>query len=170
MSIRKLNRTALLLALMIVFQSLRLYLPMPTFVSVFIIGSLVNACLLLTAATGGWKSALALAVVAPIIAYLQQALPLPILVLPIAAANIAYVCGYLVLAERQRVLAVLVATAAKFSVVYLTVVGLIEYSGISSNIVAMLTMMLGWPQWLTGIGGGMIFFAVRKRLFNSIMG
>lgn len=170
MSIRKLNRTALLLALMLVFQSLRLYLPIPAFISVYIIGSLVNACLLLAAATGGWKPTLLLAVVAPVVAYLQQALPLPVLILPVAAANIGYVGGYLILARQNTVLAVGAATAAKFTIIYITVVGLIQYIGIAGSMATILTMMLGWPQWLTGFGGGVIFFAVRKKLFNLNLG
>lgn len=170
MSIRRLNRTALLLALVVVFQSLRLYLPIPAFVSVYIIGSFVNACLLVAAATAGWRAALVLAVTAPVVAYLQQALPLPALILPVAAANIAYVGGYLILAGLNRVLAVSTATTAKFIVVYLTVTGLIQYLGITGNMASMLTMMLGWPQWITGFGGGAIFFAVHKKLFNANYG
>ena len=170
MSLRKLNRTALLLALVIVFQSLRLYLPIPAFVSVYIIGSLVNACLLLAAATVGWKAAMVLAVAAPVVAYLQQVLPVPVLILTVAAANIAYVSGYLILAGQNRILAVSAATTAKFMIVYLTVAGLIQYIGISGKMAAMLTMTLGWPQWITGFGGGAIFFAVRRKLFNSSLG
>jgi hypothetical protein len=34
----------------------------------------------------------------------------------------------------------------------------------------MLTMMLGWPQLITGFGGGAIFFAVRRRLFDATLG
>lgn len=166
MSTRNLNRTALLLALMLVFQSLRLYLPIPAFISVYIIGSLVNACLLLAAATGGWKPALSLAVVAPVVAYLQQALPVPVLIWPVAAANIGYIGGYLALAGQNRLLAVGAATTAKFIIIYITVAGLLQYAGITGQTAAILTMMLGWPQWLTGIGGGVIFLAVRKKLCN----
>lgn len=166
MSIKKLNRTALLLALMIVFQSLRVYLPIPSFVSVYIIGSMVNACLLLAVSTVGWKAAVVLAATAPVVAYLQQVLPLPVLILPVAAANLAYVTGYLVLAGQNKVLAIGMATATKFIIVYFTVIGLIQYLGITGNVAAMLTMMLGWPQWITGFCGGAIFFAVRKRLCN----
>lgn len=168
MRIKKLNRTALLLALMIVFQSLRAYLPIPSFVSVYIIGSMVNACLLLAVSTVSWNSAFVLAVTAPVVAYLQQALPLPILILPVAAANLAYVTGFLVLAGHNKVLAIGMATATKFIMVYFTVTGLMQYLGISGNVAAMLTMMLGWPQWITGFCGGAIFFAVHKRLCDSI--
>ena len=36
-----------LLALMIIFQSIRLVAPLPVFIMIFIVGSTVNACLLL---------------------------------------------------------------------------------------------------------------------------
>lgn len=167
MGIRKLSRTALLLALVIVFQSLRLYLPLPVFVSVYIIGSLVNACLLLSAATLGPKPAWILAATAPVVAYLQQVLQLPVLILPVAAANLAYIGGYLLFAARNGLLAVSTATAAKWFVLYLTVSILGPFLGITGKMAAILTLLLGWPQVITGFGGGVIFFAVRKRLFCS---
>lgn len=164
MKLQQLTRVALMLALMIVFQSLRLFIPLPAFMSIFIIGSLVNACLLITLEIGHWRAALIPAIVAPVVAYMQQLLPLPILIVPIALANAAYILGYQVMAERNKILAIGVATVAKFIILYLTVWGLIQYIAIPANIAKMLTMMLGWPQIITGLGGGMIFFAVRKRL------
>ena len=168
MSLKRLNRTALLLALMIVFQSLRLYLPLPAFVSVYLIGSLVNACLLLAANTLGPRPAWVLAIAAPVVAYLQQVLPLPVLILPIAAANLAYIGGYLLLSSRGSLLAVTTATTAKFSILYLTVTLLSQTLGITGKAATTLTLLLSWPQWITGLGGGVIFLAVRKRLFRLI--
>ena len=164
MSIKQLNRTALLLALIIVFQSLRLFLPIPFFVSVYIIGSLVNACFLLAAAAIGWRFALILAVIAPIVAYMQRALPLPILILPIAAANLAYIAGYLLFFAKNRILAISTAAIAKFVIIYLTVIGIVQYLGVAGKASVMLTMMLGWPQLITGFAGGAIFLAVCKML------
>lgn len=170
MNIKRLSRTALLLALVFVFQSLRIYLPMPVFVSVYIIGSLVNACLLLAATTLGPKPAWVLAAVAPVIAYLQQVLPLPVLIMPVTAANLAYIGGYLLFASRSGLMAVAVAAAAtaKFIILYLTVTILIQYLGIAGKPAAILTLLLGWPQWITGFCGGVIFFAVRRRIFRFI--
>ncbi|WP_182185449.1 hypothetical protein [Pectinatus frisingensis] len=164
MNIKQLNRTALLLALIIVFQSLRLFLPIPFFVSVYIIGSLVNACFLLAAATIGCRFALILAVIAPIVAYMQKALPLPILILPIAAANLSYIAGYLMFFAKSRILAISMASIAKFVIIYLTVIGIIQYLGVTGKTSVMLTMMLGWPQLITGFTGGGIFLAVCKKL------
>lgn len=168
MTVKVLSRTALLLALMLLFQSLRLYLPMPVFISAYIVGSLVNACLLLATAALGPKPASALAVVAPVIAYLQQALPLPFLILPVATANLAYIGGYLLTSSRGSWPAITAAATAKFIILYLTVTILIEYLGVTGRPAAVLTLLLGWPQWITGLGGGVIFFAVHRRLFRLI--
>ncbi|MBP2634573.1 MAG: hypothetical protein H6Q72_480 [Firmicutes bacterium] len=166
MSIRKTSRAALLLALVIVFQSLRLYLPIPPFVSVYLIGSLVNACLLLSVLVAGWRAALALSVVAPVVAYLQQVLLLPVLILPVAAANIAYVGGYLMFAGKNTILAISTATTAKFLIIYLMVTSLIHYIGITGTTATALTLLLGWPQLITGFAGGAVFLSVSKRLFK----
>jgi hypothetical protein len=163
MNLKQLTRAALILALMIVFQSLRLVMPVPPFISVFVVGSLVNACLLLAVEFAGWRQALLPAVIAPLVAYLQQMLPLPLFILPVAAANSAYVLGYTVLAGRNRALAVAVATGAKFAIVYFVVAWLTGYVALPGNIADRLTMLLGWPQLITGIIGGMICFAVCKR-------
>jgi hypothetical protein len=149
---------------MIVFQSLRLFMPVPPFVSIFVIGSLVNACLLIAVEIAGWRLALIPAIVAPVVAYMQQVLPLPVFIIPIAAANGAYVTGYMALAERNRLLAVILATAAKFTIIYVAVHGLIKYVALPAKLAAMLTMLLGWPQIVTGFIGGMICLALRKRL------
>lgn len=44
-----------LLALMIIFQSIRLVAPLPVFIMIFIVGSTVNACLLLAVKYVGFK-------------------------------------------------------------------------------------------------------------------
>lgn len=155
----QLTRTGLLLALMLLFQSLRLVLPLPPFVAVFIIGSLVNACLLLAVEFAGWRPAL----VAPLAAYLQQLLPLPLFMLPVAAANAAYVLGYAALAGRSRPLAVSLAIAVKFGIVYCVVTWLTGYVALPAAMASRLAMLLGWPQLITGISGGMIAYAVCRR-------
>ncbi|MDU4960776.1 MAG: hypothetical protein E6X17_08975 [Sporomusaceae bacterium] len=163
MNLQQLTRTGLLLALMLLFQSLRLLLPLPPFASVFVIGSLVNACLLLAVEFCGWRPALLPALIAPLAAYLQQMLPLPVFILPVAAANAAYVLGYAALAGRCRPLAVAVATAAKFIIVYFVVAWLTGYVDLPQAVASRLAMLLGWPQLITGIAGGGLCYVVRKR-------
>lgn len=52
---REVVRAALLLALLLVVQSLRFVVPLPPFVSMFAIGTLVNACLLISLEVAGWR-------------------------------------------------------------------------------------------------------------------
>lgn len=69
----KLVRGALLVALALALQSLRLVLPMPQLLSTFIIGTLVHMMLVLTLQLGGLKTALLLALLLPLTAYVQGA-------------------------------------------------------------------------------------------------
>jgi len=169
MELKQMTRLALLVALMLIFQSLRLLLPVPPFVSVFVIGSLVNACLLAAVETAGWRLALVPAVVAPVVAYMQQLLPLPVLIPPIAAANGAYALGYNVLSGRSRLWAVVLATGAKFAVVYLMVRGVLAHIQLPEKAAAILMMTLGWPQIITGLAGGILYLAIRRRLPGVLM-
>ena len=76
----KLVRGALLVALALALQSLRLVLPMPQLLSTFIIGTLVHMMLVLTLQLGGLKTALLLAFLLPLTAYVQGQVLLPFLI------------------------------------------------------------------------------------------
>ncbi len=163
MGVRTLTRVALLLALMVVAQSLRLCVPLPFYISMYGVGSLVNACLLLALAVGGLRAGLVLACIAPVIAFFQQLLPLPALVLPVAAANAAYLAGYYAL-RKKPFLAISAAAAAKFVFLYATVEAAATLFALPELVTTVLSLLLGWPQWITGLGGGVIFLVMRKRM------
>ena len=91
---KKISRTALLLAIAILCQSLRFFLPAPVFLSTFVIGALVNACLLIALQATGLGSALLIACITPVVAYFQQLLPIPVFILPVAVGNSLYVWLY----------------------------------------------------------------------------
>lgn len=162
---QRLTRAALLLAIMLIFQSIRLFVPVPPFISMFVIGSAVNACLLLAVEQASWRLALILAVIAPVIAYLQQVLPLPIFILPVAAANSAYVLGYY---WGNRFIgywaAVGIAAVAKAAAMFAMVTWVIQWVELPIKVAAALSAMLGWPQLVTGLGGGIIGYIILKRL------
>lgn len=160
---RSMTRAALLLALMFIFQSLRLLVPVPAFVSMFVIGSAVNACLLAAVETAGWQAALLLGLAAPVIAYLQQALPVPVLIIPVIAANILYIIGYKVLLPVNRWLAVAAAAGLKLAGLYMAVAWLLTFVHLPENLAVMIKMMLSWPQLITGVAGGIICFVVLAR-------
>ena len=87
----KLVRGALLVALALALQSLRLVLPMPQLLSTFIIGTLVHMMLVLTLQLSGLKTALLLAFLLPLTAYVQGQVLLPFLIPVIWLGNFIFV-------------------------------------------------------------------------------
>lgn len=164
MDTKIITRAALLLALTLVFQSLRLMIPIPPLVSTFIIGSLVNTCLLLALTTSGKGPALVIAVVAPVVAYLQQLLPLPVFILPIAGGNILFVYLFALL-SKQRWAAIISAAGAKTLFLYYSFLYLLDFIMIPSKIAAGLLFVMSWPQFITGVIGGVLATIITKRLF-----
>lgn len=165
---RLFTRAALLLALTILFQSLRLIIPLPALFSTFLIGSLVNACLLITAETVGLRPALAIAVTAPIIAWFQQLLPLPVFIFPVAIANVIYVTIFFMIYRNQRWLSLSAAAVAKTLFLYIAFDWLLGFIALPPKISAGVLFVMSWPQLVTGLLGGMIAFYVSKRVKDSL--
>ena len=164
---RKLTRAALLLAIMIVLQSLRLWLPLPSYLSLFVIGSAVNACFLIAVEMAGWRLALALACIAPVIAYFQQVLPLPLFILPVAIANSAYLLGYASLRQIHRGLAIATAVLVKMLSMYLSISWILTLVYLPEKLASLLRLMLSWPQLITGVLGGVVCLMLMRRLFRA---
>ncbi len=160
----QLTRAALLLALMLALQSIRLLVPVPPVISMFVIGSAVNACLLLAVEKIGWRPALVLAVAAPAVAALQQFLPSPLFVIPVAAANIVYAAAYRLLLPVNRWLAVGVAAGAKMLGIYTAIALVLKVVHLPDKLAAGLQMMFGYPQLITGAIGGVLCYVIVKRL------
>ncbi len=164
MTTRILARAALLLALTVIFQSLRLVIPLPPFFTTFVIGSLVNACLLVALETAGLGPAVVIALVAPVVAYLQGLLFLPVFVPPVAAAHLLYVLTYKTLLARGRIAAVGLATAVKAAVLFASFAWLLTLVAVPAPLAAGLMFVMGWPQVFTGIMGGILATVVCRRL------
>lgn len=102
-SIRKMVVTAILIALTIVFQLLRPVLGGSNIISTYIIGSLVNLVLIIAACAVGLWSGVAVAVVAPLFAVLQNHAQLP-MVPWIIAGNLVLVVLYALFARQPKTL------------------------------------------------------------------
>jgi hypothetical protein len=164
MTTRILARAALLLALTVIFQSLRLVIPLPPFFTTFVIGSLVNACLLVALETAGLGAAAVIALVAPVVAYLQGLLFLPVFVPPVAVAHLLYVLIYKTLLARGRLAAVGLATAIKAAVLFLAFTWLLTFINIPPKLAAGIMFAMSWPQVFTGVMGGILAIVVSRRL------
>lgn len=173
--IRKLTYTGLLLALLICLQWAGSQIPSPL-VKQLITGTMVNCILAVTVLLVGRSSALAIALLSPVFAFLLGIAPQIITVLPIMAGNTLYILilGFLLGTKPQPLwrsfLALGLAALAKFIVLYLLVVVLIcdlaapsllgqkvgDYVllGPKMLLTNALPLMFSWPQLVTALSGG----------------
>lgn len=162
---KNLTRTGLLLALTLVFQSLRFLIPLPPWMSTFLIGSLVNAALLVALQALGMRSALLIACVTPVVAWLQQLLPLPVFILPVAVGNSLYIWLFFRLRRAgPEWLAVGSAALGKAAFFFLAFRGLLSMLELPPALSAAILFVMGWPQLVTGLIGGFIAIYAWRRL------
>lgn len=99
--IRKMVTTGILIALTVVFQLLRPVLGGSNIISTYIIGSLINLTLIVAACVVGLWSGVSVAVIAPIIALLQNHKQLPMIPW-IIAGNLVLVLLFALFAKKDR--------------------------------------------------------------------
>lgn len=160
----KLVRGALLVALALALQSLRLVLPMPQLLSTFIIGTLVHMMLVLTLQLSGLKTALLLAFLLPLTAYVQGQLLLPFLIPVIWLGNFIFV-----LLVRQfkdsRKLSLSIPPLAKACVMLLAAWAALSFLALPNPALRKTVMFaMSVPQLLTAVAGILLAEQVKKRL------
>ena len=164
MATKKLTYSALILALALVFQSLRLIVPIPPVIAPFIIGSLVNACLLIATTAVGLKSGLIISLITPFVAYIQGQLPLPLFIVPVFIGNGLLVSCYWLLERKARMAAVVVAAVAKTSALFIMFSALLAFISLPDKLATALMFSMSWPQLVSGIAGGVIAIIVLFRI------
>ena len=160
----KLVRGALLVALALALQSLRLVLPMPQLLSTFIIGTLVHMMLVLTLQLSGLKTALLLAFLLPLTAYVQGQVLLPFLIPVIWLGNFIFV-----LLVRQfkdsRKLSLSIPPLAKACVMLLAAWAALSFLALPNPALRKTVMFaMSVPQLLTAVAGILLEEQVKKRL------
>lgn len=160
----KLVRGALLVALALALQSLRLVLPMPQLLSTFIIGTLVHMMLVLTLQLNGLKTALLLVFLLPLTAYVQGQVLLPFLIPVIWLGNFIFV-----LLVRQfkdsRKLSLFVPPVAKACVMLLAAWAALSFLALPNPALRKTVMFaMSVPQLLTAVAGILLAEQVKKRL------
>lgn len=160
----RLVRGALLVALALALQSLRLVLPMPQLLSTFIIGTLVHMMLVLTLQLSGLKTALLLAFLLPLTAYVQGQVLLPFLIPVIWLGNFIFV-----LLVRQfkdsRKLSLSIPPLAKACVMLLAAWAALSFLALPNPALRKTVMFaMSVPQLLTAVAGILLAEQVKKRL------
>ena len=153
----KLVRGALLVALALV-------LPMPQLLSTFIIGTLVHMMLVLTLQLSGLKTALLLAFLLPLTAYVQGQVLLPFLIPVIWLGNFIFV-----LLVRQfkdsRKLSLSIPPLAKACVMLLAAWAALSFLALPNPALRKTVMFaMSVPQLLTAVAGILLAEQVKKRL------
>ncbi|HBG76326.1 ECF transporter S component [Eubacteriales bacterium mix99] len=171
-SIRWIARTAILLALTVMFQSLRLWIPaIPSNISQTVVGSLVNLCLIVAAVMMGIRGGLIIALAAPIIALIQGFTPSPVLVVPIAFGNFVLVVMASLLYDKNPILAVVTGAVLKFITLYLGVVKIVLpffLPNAPDKMRAALSAQFSWPQLVTAGIGGVLAVGILTVLRKSV--
>ncbi|MBN1572813.1 MAG: ECF transporter S component [Deltaproteobacteria bacterium] len=156
-------RTAILLALTAAIQIAGRYFtsflgPM----NMFIVGTLVNACLLISVEYAGIKGASVIAFVTPFTAVLTGA-PVPIPFLPfIGIGNFILVLVFYLL--KRRIYGIGVGAILKFSFLFASVAIFLKMTSLPAKLVGALYFAFSWPQIVTALLGGVVYLAVTRVL------
>lgn len=146
-------RGALLLALALVLQALRLVLPLPLLLSTFIVGTLVHMMLTVTLRLNGRALALLLGLLLPLTAYAQGQLALPLLIPVVWLGNSVFVLALSWLGQR-RWLAPVLAAGCKAAVMLCLAWIVLSFLQLDNPAVRKAVLFaMSVPQLLTGIGG-----------------
>jgi uncharacterized membrane protein YeaQ/YmgE (transglycosylase-associated protein family) len=167
------TRTAIMLALTIVFQALGRYTNLgPN--SNFVVGPLVNACLLIaTAAAGLWGGAI-VSIVSPFGAIITgAALPIPFLPF-VALGNLLLVVTFYYAVKSSKLkpyfknegkyIGILAGAILKFLFLYASVATFLSFYNVPSKLYNVMYFTFSWPQLVTAIVGGAIALVVIKAL------
>jgi hypothetical protein len=168
MTVRWLTRTALFLSLTLLFQSLRFIIPLPPVTSIFVVGTLVNACLITATLSTGFYSGVLIAVIAPLVAFFQQLLPIPLLIVPIAIGNLLLVAIFSFFKRCQFWIPVIAAALGKTIFLYTSTTWLLtNFITLPSKASSVLLFAMSWPQGITAIAGGIVAYLIINRLIKS---
>jgi hypothetical protein len=166
MNIEFITRTAILLALTIVMQTVGRYIPLgPN--SQFIVGPLVNACLLIGAAATGIYGGAIIALAAPFGAILTgAAIPLPFAPF-IAIGNFILVLFFYLL-RKNKIAGILSGAMLKFGFLFASVHVFVRMMNLPAKKADAMILSFGWPQLVTALIGGAIALVVIRALGKNL--
>jgi len=159
------TRTAVLLALTVLFQSLRSLIPMPAQVGQYVVGSLVNLSLIVAAVLVGIKGGLIISIAAPVIAYFQGQLPqiMPFMIVAVALGNAVIVVMVGLMYNKNKYVALISGAVLKFITLYIVVIKIVLpliYPNAPEQAKALLSVNFSWPQLVTASIGALLSLAV----------
>jgi predicted lysophospholipase L1 biosynthesis ABC-type transport system permease subunit len=140
----------------------------PLFGQQLVTGTIVNAALFLAVLSAGFRAAAVVAIIPSLIALAAGTLPaaMAAMVPYIMASNIALAGIFSRLRKTNYWLAAAVAVSAKFGILVLSAAAVL--TAITHGSVALaLASMMGWPQLITAILGGILAYGINLKLKNQ---
>ncbi len=165
--LRIITRAGILAALTVVFQYLGRLLPIgPN--SNYIVGPLVNACLILSAYSTGLLGGSAVSIISVVGAILTgAALPLPLA--PFIATGNLFLVLNVYFIKNNKVLGIILGAVLKFIVIWLSASVLIPLLNLPIKMAQTMTFFFSWPQLLTALLGGTLALIVFSRIKKFIV-
>lgn len=154
-NLRTLTRAAVLLAIAIVFQILKVG-------GQYVTGSGINAVLIIAAMICGVSWACAIGSFTPLLAMWLGVLPQPALIPFIIAGNIFFVVMFSILRKYNKYIALIAAALLKFGVLYISVNYLLQY--FMAKVPDKLIALMGITQLYTALVGGMLALVIAKAI------
>lgn len=162
---RLITRTAVLLALTVVFQYTGRLIPLGSN-SNFIVGPLVNACLLVAVATTGIWGATLIAVIAPLVAALTIHTPVAPYILVfspfIAAGNFVLVLLFYLFRKKNKILGIASGAILKFLILFGGISLILSIKDAPPAMAAALSFLFGWSQLVTAAAGGIVAMIILR--------
>lgn len=150
MTDKNLARIAILLAIAVVVQQLRILLPIPTPITTLMIGTIVNCILILAVQFTSLSWALRLALVLPCIAFVQGHLFATFQIPIVFISNGLYVWVY---SKLQKKSVLIIAPLVKTLAMAVGIVIVVKLFGMDNRIISNLIFIMCWAQFITGILG-----------------
>ena len=159
--LRTLARGSVLLTMAIVAQEIRLFLPLPPLLSIIVIGTMLNAIMVIAVRYASLTSAIIISAVLPLFAFMQGHVIIPLMIPVIFLGNFVLV---LVCDKFWGKGIIILAPVLKTVTLYMLSRVLLSMLGLQNKVVDAILLGMGWPQLITAILGIILAMQLEKLL------
>lgn len=159
--LRTLARGSVLLTMAIVAQEIRLFLPLPPLLSIIVIGTMLNAIMVMAVRYASLTSAIIISAVLPLFAFMQGHVIIPLMIPVIFLGNFVLV---LVCDKFWGKGIIILAPVLKTVTLYMLSRVLLSMLGLQNKVVDAILLGMGWLQLITAILGIILAMQLEKRL------
>lgn len=159
--LRTLARGSVLLTMAIVAQEIRLFLPLPPLLSIIVIGTMLNAIMVIAVRYASLTSAIIISAILPLFAFMQGHVIIPLMIPVIFLGNFVLV---LVCDKFWGKGIIIIAPVLKTVTLYMLSRALLSMLGLQNKVVDAILIGMGWPQLITAILGIILAMQLEKRI------